>query len=182
MNNVDAYKQQKTKSQIKKLEKAREKCGKWIRKLENEEMSLDDLDDEDSNYMKLDRYKRRYMVLRKKIHELQKQKMSLGRRCDKKFKTEGTVNSLMFDLIYVKTNFILFLASRLPDVNERICEMVNQGKKFPDFVDILKIYKAVTAKKGLSYSDSELKEQGNLQKKKNFFKKNDALFSRKNNR
>ena len=54
-------------------------------------MSLDDLDDEDSNYMKLDRYKRRYMVLRKKIHELQKQKMSLGRRCDKKFKTEGTL-------------------------------------------------------------------------------------------
>ena len=52
-------------------------------------MSLDDLDDEDSNYIKLDRFKRRYMVLRKKIHELQKQKMSLGRRCDKKFKTEG---------------------------------------------------------------------------------------------
>ena len=89
VSNVDAYKQQKTKSQIKKLEKAREKCGKWIRKLENEEMTLDDLDNEDSNYIKLDRYKKRYMVLRKKIHELQKQKMSLGRRCDKKFKTEG---------------------------------------------------------------------------------------------
>ena len=87
----------------------------------------------------------------------------------------------MRDSIYVKTNFIYFLASRLPDVNERICEMVNQGKKFPDFVDILKIYKAVTAKKGLSYSDSELKEQGKLPKKK-FFTNNDASFSRKNNR
>ena len=73
----------------------------------------------------------------------------------------------MWDSIYVKKNFIYFLASRLPDVNERICEMVNQGKKFPDFVDILKIYKAVTAKKGLSYSDSELKEQGKLPGKKN---------------
>ena len=87
----------------------------------------------------------------------------------------------MWDSIYVKKNFIYFLASRLPDVNERICEMVNQGKKFPDFVDILKIYKAVTAKKGLSYSDSELKEQGKLPKK-TFFKNNDASFSRKNNR
>ena len=67
---------------------------------------------------------------------------------------------------------IFLLASRLPDVNERICEMVNQGKKFPDFVDILKIYKAVTAKKGLSYSDSELKEQGIYITKKDFLDNN----------
>ena len=78
----------------------------------------------------------------------------------------------MWDSIYVKKNFIYFLASRLPDVNERICEMVNQGKKFPDFVDILKIYKAVTAKKGLSYSDSELKEQGIYITKKDFLDNN----------
>ena len=53
VSNAEQYKEQKRKSQIKKLEKAQKKCARLIKKLEEKEMSLDDLDDEDSTYLKV---------------------------------------------------------------------------------------------------------------------------------
>ena len=139
VTNEDAYNAQKTLSHIKKLEKAMRQCDRAIRKLEGEEMSLDDLDDENSTYMKIDRFKKRFMTLTKKVAKLRKLKASFGRRQDKKFSTE---------------------ASRIPEVNERIMSMVNKERKFPDYADVLNIYKEVNKSKNGSYSEASLSSFG----------------------
>lgn len=140
-SNDEQYKDQKRKAHIKKLELALNSCGKEIKKLEEAEMSVDDLEDEDSNYIKLDRYKRRYMKLLRKIDELRNVKTSLNRKCDKKFMTES---------------------SRIPEVNERIMVLVNKEKRFPDYADILGIYKTVNEVKGLGYSLGTIDDLGNV--------------------
>ena len=56
VSNAEQYKEQKRESQIKKLEKAQKKCARLIKKLEEKEMSLDDLDDEDSTYLKVSNF------------------------------------------------------------------------------------------------------------------------------
>ena len=70
------------------------------------------------------------MTLTKKIHELSKVRFTTNRKSDKKFKTE---------------------ASRIPEINKRIMEMVNEELKkprhqrhLPDYADILKIFKEVS--------------------------------------
>lgn len=135
----DSYKAEKQQFHIQKLIFALKKCGKAIKKLEEQEMSLDDLEDEDSNYIKLDRYKRRYLTLEKKIAELKREKFSLGRNCDKKFKTE---------------------ASRIPEVNSKIQDLVNRQRKFPDFHDIIKAYKDYHEEKNLTVSSNQISNMG----------------------
>ena len=61
---------------IKKLEKALERCGKEIKKLEEAEV---DWDDEESNYVQCAKYKRRYMQLHKKIAQCRQMSSSLDR-------------------------------------------------------------------------------------------------------
>ena len=140
VSNQDAYDAQKNLSHIKKLEKALHKCGKAIKKLEMKEMSLDELDDEDSNYIKIDRYKKRFMVLTRKVAQMRQMRPSLGRFCDKKFVTQ---------------------ASRIPEVNTSIMELVNKKRKFPDFHDIFGIYKEVNKTKNTKKSDATLEQYGN---------------------
>ena len=103
-------------------------------------MDINDMDDEDSNYIKLDRFKKRYIKIQKTIAELRQQKFSSSRACDKKFSTE---------------------ASRIPEINQRIQDLVNKDRKFPDFHDIFKICKDVYESKNLSYSNNSLREIGN---------------------
>ena len=140
VSNQDAYDAQKNLSHVKKLEKALHKCGKAIKKLEMKEMSLDELDDEDSNYIKIDRYKKRFMVLTRKVAQMRQMRPSLGRFCDKKFVTQ---------------------ASRIPEVNTSIMELVNKKRKFPDFQDIFGIYKEVNKTKNTKKSDATLEQYGN---------------------
>lgn len=138
-SNDEAYKEQKHRAHIRKLVNAQEQCAKKIEKLEKKELSLDDLDEEDSTYIKLDRFKKRFMTLTKTINKLSNVKNSFGRKCDKKFTTE---------------------ASRIPDVNEKIQALVNRERKFPDYHDIQNIYKSVNDFKSLGYGTSELNNMG----------------------
>ena len=139
VSNQDAYEAQKNLSHIRKLEKALKKCGKAIKKLEEQEMTLDDLDDEDSNYIKIDRYKKRFMVLTRKVAAMRQMKPSLGRYCDRKFYTE---------------------ASSILEINERIMDLVNKQRKFPSFIDIFDMYKEVNRANNMMESDSKLEGYG----------------------
>ena len=67
-------------------------------------------------------------------------KTSFGRACDKKFKTE---------------------ASRIPEVNQKIQDVVNKERRFPDYHDVMKIYKSVCEERSLDYSKQELSHKGN---------------------
>ena len=56
----------KRKLHIKKLENALKACGREIGRIEEADMCLDDLYDENSAYLKLSKYKARYMKIYKK--------------------------------------------------------------------------------------------------------------------
>lgn len=137
LSNEEAYKAQKRKAHIKKLTRAAKQCAKAIKKLEEEEMSLEDLDDEDSNYIKIDRYKKRLIKIEKEIAKLREERLYFGLQRDKKFTTE---------------------ASRIPEVNQQIQKLINESRKFPDYHDILGIYKTVSKEKNLQYSTSNLSD------------------------
>ena len=139
ISNEESYKLQKRYAHIKKLQKAQAKCAKHIRKLEEKEMDLDDLESENSTYIQIDRFKKRFMKVQRAIAKLQEVRMSTGRACDKKFKTE---------------------ASRIPAVNVKIMDLVNKTRKFPDYQDILRIYKEVNEDKNLGYSSASISNYG----------------------
>lgn len=132
-SNEDKYKYQKRKAHLKRLNKALRQCNREIRRLEEAECDWDD--EEDSSYVRLGKYKSRFITIQKKINNLEGMKTSFGRACDKKFKTE---------------------ASRIPEVNNRIQDLVNKERRFPDYHDIIKIYQSVVEDKGLDYSKQEL--------------------------
>jgi len=136
-SNDDKYKEQKRRSHVKKLHKALRQCNREILKLEEAECDLDDEEawGDNSVYIRISKYKKRLITLQKKINNLEGMKTSFGRACDKKFKTE---------------------ASRIPEVNQKIQDVVNKERRFPDYHDVMKIYKSVCEEKKLDYSKQEL--------------------------
>merc|ERR1711971_209613 len=136
-SNDDKYKEQKRRSHVKKLNKALRQCNREILKLEEAECDLDDEEawGDNSVYIRISKYKKRLITLQKKINNLEGMKTSFGRACDKKFKTE---------------------ASRIPEVNQKIQDVVNKERRFPDYHDVMKIYKSVCEERSLDYSKQEL--------------------------
>ena len=144
-NETTSKDRKKTASQkhIRKLEKALENCAKEIRKLEaadDYDYDLEIFDDTASTYMKLDRYRKRAVVIYQRLSELKEFDASLGRRQDKKFKLEG---------------------SRYPEINTKIAKFVNRSrslgplglhKVMPNFDDIHKLIKATNEEKELGLS------------------------------
>jgi len=77
----------KTRRHVKKLEIALFRCHAEIDRLEKKEMTLDDLDEEDSTYVTIGRYKDKCTKIYKKLAEINgSHHFSLGRRQDKPFK------------------------------------------------------------------------------------------------
>ena len=131
----------KRKRHIRKLENALKACGREIARCEEEDLGLDDLDNDNSSYMKVSRYRARYMKIYRKIAQLRELNASLERKQDKKFKTE---------------------ASRIPEINEQIEKMVNREKSFPDFSDILKLYTNYYKEKNLIVGKESAQAEGNI--------------------
>ena len=129
----------KRKKHIKRLEVALKQCGDEIARLDEAEMNLDDLDDEDSNYLKITRYQKRYMKIYKKIAQLKKLNSSLKLKCNQRMKIE---------------------TSRIPEVNRLIEQLVNKKKQFPDFADVHGFYKAINEEKNLGMTKDLLKHDG----------------------
>ena len=130
----------KRKRHINKLERALKACGKEIKRCEEEELSLSDMEDENSGYLRVSRYKARYMKIYRKIAQLRKLDSSLQRKQDKKFKTE---------------------ASRIPEINSRIETLVNKNKSFPDYADVLKLYEKHYQENSLNIEKELMKQEGN---------------------
>jgi len=118
----------KQERHIKKLEKALRQCGRKIQEMDEAELDLEDMDDENSPYLMMTRYQKRFVTIHKKIAELRKLNASLKRKADKRVKIE---------------------TSRIPEVNAKIEEMINRKKQFPDFADVHGFYKTVNEKKNL---------------------------------
>lgn len=129
-----------SRKHIRKLEKALEDCAKEIKKLEaadDYDYDLEDFDDTNSSYIKLGRYRQRFMKIYNKLSELKEFDASLGRRQDKKFKLEG---------------------SRYPEINSKIAKFINRSRSqglvevMPDFGEIHKLIKETNEEKELGLS------------------------------
>ena len=129
----------KRKRHVLKLEHALHACGKQIKKIEEEGLSLSDMENEDSSYLRVSRYKARYMKIYNKIAQLRNLDNSLERRVDKKFKTE---------------------ASRIPDINDEIEKLVNRKRVFPDYADILKLYQRYYQENNLVVEKEIVRSEG----------------------
>ena len=121
---------------ISKLENALQKCVKEIRRLEEAEdydYDEENFDEENTTYIKLDRYRKQATKIYKKLSELKEFDASLGRRQDKKFKFEG---------------------SRYPEINAKIAKFINRSRSLglncmPEHWEILELIEATNEEKGL---------------------------------
>jgi len=121
----------KRMAHIKRLERALRDCGREIERLEESDLCLDDMDDADSAYVKVSRFQNRYMKIYRKIAQLKKLNANLKRKSDTKIKIE--------------TSLIL-------EVNQKIQDLVNKKRQFPDFADIHGFYKEANEEQNLGMS------------------------------
>ena len=127
---------------IRKLERALKECHAAIRRMEEAEC---DLDDDESSYLRLSKYKKKCVDIYKKLAELQGMERDLGRRQDRKFRFEG---------------------SRIPEINAKIEKFINRRKGkgqeyFPDYADILQLFKTTNKEKNLGMNNERLVHEGN---------------------
>ena len=118
---------------ILKLEKALRACAKQIEKCEEAEIDWDN--DDESNFIMADRWKKKFMSIFNKLAELKGEAKDLERCSDKKFK---------------------FVESKYPEINKKIEKFVNKTKSFPDFWDIKKQIEKVDSDKNLNLTDMQM--------------------------
>ncbi|CAL1274753.1 unnamed protein product [Larinioides sclopetarius] len=124
---------------IKHLENFLGKLDKKIKKLQLRELTLADLDDDDSAYILEDRYKKKFKQVFAKLCKLRKGSSHLGREIEKRFIYEG---------------------SRYEAINKAIEKLVNKRKaaeKFPNYKETLEKVKEVNESHqlGLTNRDEE---------------------------
>ncbi|XP_046398738.1 nucleolin 2-like [Ischnura elegans] len=117
----------------KKLEKLFEKVYRKVKQLEEKEVDWDD--EENSNYIRLEAYKRRLWAIWEKWKE------ASGRSDDVK---------------KLKHQKVAFSETSHPDLDRAIEKHVNKTKCFPDYLDIYKIT-SETLNKDKGFSEEEIK-------------------------
>ncbi|KAL8213610.1 UNVERIFIED_CONTAM: hypothetical protein K2H54_067415 [Gekko kuhli] len=107
-----------SKRQIRYLENLLQVYAVEIRRLQERELDLEDLDREDSAYLQENRLKRRMMRIFERLCELKDCNSLTGRVIEQRIPYRGT---------------------RYPEVNRRIERLINHPEAFPDYNDILKV-------------------------------------------
>ena len=118
---------------ILKLEKALKACANEIKKCEEAEIDWDN--DDNSNFIMADRWKKKFMHIHNKLAEYKGLSKSLERSSDKSFK---------------------FSDSNFPEINKKIERFVNKTKTFPDFWDIKKQIEKVNEDKNLRLMEMQI--------------------------
>lgn len=114
--------------QLARLEEMLEAHHKEIQKYEEKELTLDDLDAEDNDYLIQERLKRRAAKIYKRLCELKGRSMAMGGTREKKFRYSG---------------------SRYNELNIHVQKFVNKHnleERMPDYSDIRKIVKKCNEK------------------------------------
>ncbi|XP_013793318.1 death domain-associated protein 6-like [Limulus polyphemus] len=129
-------KERRKEKHVRKLEKLLEKLHRKIKKLQEKELSIDDLDDDNSAYIEEERFKKRTMKVWNKLCELKGRAYDTGRQTQRKFHYNG---------------------SRYEEINRNIEKFINRKKLFPDYHDILGIVKEVNKEDpGLRFLSSQM--------------------------
>lgn len=120
---------------IRKLERLLGALNGKVQRLQEKEMSVDDMQDSQSSYVLEDRYQKRALQVWKKLCELKGTNDNTGRNCDQKFRYNGT---------------------GYPEIDKRVSTYVNKYKEFPDYQDILHLVTHVSEKKEMHLSAGKL--------------------------
>lgn len=145
-----------------------QKLEKKIEKLKEKDMSLDELNDEYSCYILLDKYIKKFSQAWKLYCKLTSRGSGTGRPVQRAIKFNGQFfyfSPNIFLLDVSRYWFAVFLRSgtRFPDVNECIEIFLNKNKNsFPDFCDVLNRVSEVNEQKHLNFRPSQCHDLGNF--------------------
>ncbi|NXT03674.1 DAXX protein, partial [Jacana jacana] len=124
-----------SKRQIRYLENLLRVYTGEIRRLQERELDLAQLDDEDSPYLQESRLKRRMMRIFKKLCQLKRCSSLTGRVIEQRIPYRGT---------------------RYPEVNRRIERFINRPEVFPDYTDILKVIQKASTRHSLGLARRQM--------------------------
>lgn len=124
-----------SKRQIRYLENLLHIYMGEIRRLQERELDLTEMDSEDSTYLQESRLKRRMMRIFERLCELKQCSSLTGRVIEQRIPYRGT---------------------RYPEVNRRIERFINRPDIFPDYSDILKVIQKASARHGLALKKRQI--------------------------
>ncbi|KAK6641388.1 hypothetical protein RUM44_013099 [Polyplax serrata] len=134
LQNQPPQNEKKKKKIIKKILSHLDTLGMKIKELENAEVDLSD--EEDSSYVQLQRYRKKFCSLYKKFCKLTNEVSDASRIYSRK---------------------ICFSGSKYPEINRCIENWLNKTRRFPDFSDILKLLENQSSSLGLQYSSEGIR-------------------------
>ncbi|XP_073417467.1 death domain-associated protein 6 isoform X2 [Dendrobates tinctorius] len=125
-----------SKRQIRYLENLLRIYSLEIKKLQEKELSLDELEDEDSSYIQESRLKRKLLRIFEKLCELKDCSSLTGRVIEQR---------------------ILYRGTRYPEVNRRLEKFINSTRDlFPDYGDVIRVVERANEKHSLGLSRKQM--------------------------
>ncbi|XP_024077469.1 death domain-associated protein 6 isoform X1 [Terrapene carolina triunguis] len=124
-----------SKRQIRYLENLLRVYMGEIRRLQERELDLAELDSEDSTYLQESRLKRKMMHIFERLCQLKQCSSLTGRVIEQRIPYRGT---------------------RYPEVNRRIERFINRPDVFPDYTDILKVIQKASARHSLGLAKRQM--------------------------
>ncbi|XP_074654149.1 uncharacterized protein LOC141908160 [Tubulanus polymorphus] len=124
-----------SRRQIEKLETLLEAIHKKIKKLQEKELSLDDLDKEDNSHILEHKLAQRFTKCWTKLCEIKGRDIHVGRISDRKFKFNGT---------------------RFREINKLLARFINNTKSFPDYHDVKRVISKSNKKYNLGLNASKI--------------------------
>ncbi|NXF42210.1 DAXX protein, partial [Nyctibius bracteatus] len=124
-----------SKRQIRYLENLLRVYTGEIRRLQERELDLAELDSEDSSYLQESRLKRKMMSIFQRLCQLKRCSSLTGRVIEQRLQYRGT---------------------RYPEVNRRIERFINRPEAFPDYTDILKVIQKASQRHGLGLARRQM--------------------------
>uniref|UniRef100_A0A8C8SKF1 Death domain-associated protein 6 n=1 Tax=Pelusios castaneus TaxID=367368 RepID=A0A8C8SKF1_9SAUR len=124
-----------SKRQIRYLENLLRVYMGEIRRLQEQELDLEELDSEDSTYLQESRLKSKMMRIFERLCELKQCNSLTGRVIEQRIPYRGT---------------------RYPEVNRRIERFINRPDAFPDYSDILKVIQKASTRHNLGLAKRQM--------------------------
>ncbi|XP_078063872.1 death domain-associated protein 6 isoform X2 [Mustelus asterias] len=124
-----------SRRQIRYLENLLKVYADEIRRLQEKELNLNELEDEDSSYIQEHRLKKKMVKIFEKLCELKSCSSLTGRVIEQR---------------------IAFTGTRYPEINRKIERFINKPDHFPDYQDIRNIMQQVSIKHSLGLSQRQI--------------------------
>ncbi|XP_022084239.1 death domain-associated protein 6-like [Acanthaster planci] len=125
-----------SRKQIQRLENLLHKLDKAIKKLQERELTLDEMDESDSTHIQEFQLRKRFVKVYNMLCKLNGCAMDTGRVIEQRIRYKGT---------------------RFPEINRRLERLVNKRDFFPDFHDVYIAVQKTNVKKDLGLDKNKVK-------------------------